>query len=53
MREIANGFVDRFAHQGRADIVRAFTYPFPMEVIAEILASRPRIWTGSSAGPTT
>ncbi len=37
MREIAGGLVDRFARQGRADIVRVFAYLFPMEVTAEIL----------------
>jgi cytochrome P450 len=37
MREIANRLVDRFHRQGRADIVRQFAYPFPMEIIAEIL----------------
>jgi cytochrome P450/nitrite reductase/ring-hydroxylating ferredoxin subunit len=37
MREIANALVDRFYRDGRADIVRQFAYPFPMEVIAEIL----------------
>jgi cytochrome P450/nitrite reductase/ring-hydroxylating ferredoxin subunit len=37
MRTIANSLVDRFQHHGRADIVRQFAYPFPMEVIAEIL----------------
>ena len=37
MREIANSLIDRFHNSGRADIVRQFAYPFPMEVIAEIL----------------
>ena len=37
MREIAHGLVDRFYRAGRADIVRQFAYPLPMEVIAEIL----------------
>ena len=37
MRDIANGLVDSFYGEGRADIVRRFAYPFPMEVIAEIL----------------
>lgn len=37
MREIAHGLVDRFYRDGRADLVRQFAYPFPMEVIAEIL----------------
>ncbi len=37
MREIANQLVDGFVERGRADIVRQFAYPFPMEVIAEIL----------------
>ncbi|HKV56042.1 MAG TPA: cytochrome P450 [Candidatus Binataceae bacterium] len=37
MREIANKLVDGFEHDGQAEIVRRFAYPFPMEVIAEIL----------------
>jgi cytochrome P450 len=37
MREIAHKLVDGFYPDGRADIVRQFAYPFPMEVIAEIL----------------
>ncbi|MBV8771178.1 MAG: cytochrome P450 [Deltaproteobacteria bacterium] len=37
MRDIANRLIDAFEHAGRADIVRQFAYPFPMEVIAEIL----------------
>jgi cytochrome P450/nitrite reductase/ring-hydroxylating ferredoxin subunit len=37
MRDIANRLVDDFAGIGRADIVGRFAYPFPMEVIAEIL----------------
>jgi cytochrome P450/nitrite reductase/ring-hydroxylating ferredoxin subunit len=37
MREIASGLIDRFVNAGRAEIVKSFAYPFPMEVIAEIL----------------
>jgi cytochrome P450/nitrite reductase/ring-hydroxylating ferredoxin subunit len=37
MRDIANRLVDAFVQRGSADIVRQFAYPFPMEVIAEIL----------------
>jgi cytochrome P450/nitrite reductase/ring-hydroxylating ferredoxin subunit len=37
MREIAHKLVDGFQQEGHADIVRRFAYPFPMEVIAEIL----------------
>jgi cytochrome P450/nitrite reductase/ring-hydroxylating ferredoxin subunit len=37
MRDIANRLVDVFVQCGSADIVRQFAYPFPMEVIAEIL----------------
>jgi cytochrome P450/nitrite reductase/ring-hydroxylating ferredoxin subunit len=37
MRDIANKLVDGFYRDGRADIVRQFAYPFPMEVIAEVL----------------
>jgi cytochrome P450/nitrite reductase/ring-hydroxylating ferredoxin subunit len=37
MREIAHQLVDRFYRDGRTDIVRNYAYPFPMEVIAEIL----------------
>lgn len=37
MRAIAHGLVDGFFRDGRTDIVRRFAYPFPMEVIAEIL----------------
>jgi cytochrome P450 len=37
VREVAHKLVDNFYEHGRADIVRQFAYPFPMEVIAEIL----------------
>ena len=37
MREIAHQLIDGFERSGRADLVRQFAYPFPMEVIAEIL----------------
>jgi cytochrome P450/nitrite reductase/ring-hydroxylating ferredoxin subunit len=37
MFDIANRLVDVFVQRGSADIVRQFAYPFPMEVIAEIL----------------
>lgn len=37
MREIAHKLVDGFYRSGSADIVREYGYPFPMEVIAEIL----------------
>jgi cytochrome P450/nitrite reductase/ring-hydroxylating ferredoxin subunit len=37
MREIAHQLFDAFQRDGHADLVRQFAYPFPMEVIAEIL----------------
>ena len=37
MVAIANRLIDAFVQRGSADIVRQFAYPFPMEVIAEIL----------------
>lgn len=37
MRAIAHRLVDQFQRDGHADLVRQFAYPFPMEVIAEIL----------------
>ena len=37
MHEIAHKLVDGFYRKGSADIVREYAYPFPMEVIAEIL----------------
>ena len=37
MREVAHRLVDGFVRDGHAEIVRSFAYPFPMEVIAEIL----------------
>ncbi|MGH8013938.1 MAG: cytochrome P450 [Candidatus Binataceae bacterium] len=37
MREIGHRLIDGFHQDGRADLVRQFAYPFPMEVIAGIL----------------
>lgn len=37
MRTIAHNLIDRFERDGRVDLVKQFAYPFPMEVIAEIL----------------
>ena len=34
---IVNGFIDRFAARGRADLVRELTFPFPVHVIAGML----------------
>jgi cytochrome P450 len=34
---VASGLIDTFAAQGRADLVREFTFPFPTQVIAGIL----------------
>jgi cytochrome P450 len=32
-----NGFIDRFADRGHADLVREFTFPFPIHVITGLL----------------
>ncbi|HXR26214.1 MAG TPA: cytochrome P450 [Candidatus Binataceae bacterium] len=37
MREIAHQLIDGFQRDGRADLVKQFAYPLPMQVIAEIL----------------
>jgi len=41
MREIAHQLIDGFERDGHADLVRQYAYPFPMEVIAEILGVPP------------
>jgi cytochrome P450 len=38
MRGIANALVDGFAAEGRADLIPRFAIPYPLHVIAEILA---------------
>jgi cytochrome P450 len=35
--QVANELIDRFADQGRAELVREFTFPYPTQVIAGIL----------------
>ncbi len=37
VRPIVNGLIDEFIGDGRADLVRALTFPFPMTVIAGLL----------------
>ncbi len=37
VQAIADGLVDQFVHDGRADLVRQFTFTFPMEVITRII----------------
>lgn len=37
VRALAHGLVDRFAADGRVDLVSAFAYPLPVTVIAELL----------------
>ncbi|MBL7497149.1 cytochrome P450 [Frankia sp. CNm7] len=34
---VANELVDRFAADGRADLVRQFTFPYPTQIIASLL----------------
>jgi cytochrome P450 len=34
---VVDEMIDRFAHRGRAELVREFTYRYPVQVIAEIL----------------
>jgi cytochrome P450 len=34
---IANELIDRFAPDGRADLVRQFTFPYPTQIIASLL----------------
>ncbi|MBV8160169.1 MAG: cytochrome P450 [Acidimicrobiia bacterium] len=34
---VCDELIDRFAHAGRVDLVRRFTFPFPVQVIARIL----------------
>lgn len=37
VRPIVNRMIDRFAHRGRADLVRELTFPFPVAVIAGMI----------------
>ena len=37
VRPIVNGYIDRFAERGRAELVRELTFPFPVYVIAGML----------------
>ena len=37
VRPVVNGFIDGFADQSRADLVRQLTFPFPVHVIARML----------------
>lgn len=37
VRELADGLVDGFVHDGRADLLAVFAYPLPVAVIAELL----------------
>lgn len=36
-RQLANALIDTFIHKGRVDLVEAFTYPFPMHVILNMV----------------
>lgn len=38
---VVNGMVDRFAEEGRADLVRQLLFPFPVQVIAALLGLPP------------
>ena len=35
--KVANDLIDRFAHNGRADLRRDFTFPYPTQIIASLL----------------
>ena len=37
VRPVVDGMIDRFARRGHADLVREFTYTYPVQVIAVIL----------------
>jgi cytochrome P450 len=37
VRAVVGELIDRFADKGRAELVREFTFPFPVQVIARIL----------------
>lgn len=37
MEKIAHDLIDRFVHEGRADLVEAFTFTFPLRVFVTIL----------------
>ena len=37
MERIAHQLIDRFVHEGRADLVEAFTFTYPLRVFTEIL----------------
>jgi cytochrome P450 len=41
---VVNDLLDRIQHQGSADLVRALTFPFPVQVIATILGLPPEDW---------
>jgi cytochrome P450 len=41
-QRVVNGLIDRFAGRGSAELVREFTFRFPLRVIAEILGLPPR-----------
>ena len=42
-----------FSADGVGDFVRLFAFPFPAEVIAELLGVAPKIESDSASGPTT
>lgn len=37
VEQVANDLIDRFAHRGRAELVREFTFPYPTQIIARLL----------------
>lgn len=37
IRELANGLMDKFANEGRADLVKQYAHPLPSLVIADVL----------------
>ena len=37
VERVGNELIDKFADQGRAELVRQFTFPFPTQIIARIL----------------
>ena len=41
----AGDLIDRFAADGRADLIRQLAHPFPVQVIARILGLPPTEWT--------